>query len=68
MRLFVLAFFQIFNENEDRKSISVPIIDNNQFDDDTEFYIILKNPVGGKGVGDPSVATVTIFDDDGKLA
>ena len=63
----VVVIFQIFGETEDRKSITIPIVDNNQFDDDTEFYIILRNPLGGRGLGDPSVATVTIIDDDGKL-
>ena len=31
-----------------------------------DFYLILKNPEGGAGLGDPSVTRVTIIDDDGE--
>lgn len=54
----------IFKENEYKKTISVSIINDNQFENDVDFYIILRNPFGGSGLGDPSVARVTIVDDD----
>ncbi|XP_053406259.1 sodium/calcium exchanger 2-like isoform X9 [Mercenaria mercenaria] len=54
----------IFKEDEYRKTISVPIVNDNQFENDVMFYILLKNPTPGTGTGDPSVATVTIVDDD----
>jgi len=46
--------------------LSIPIINDNQFENDVTFYIVLKNAGGGAGIGDPSVAMVTIVDDDGK--
>ncbi|XP_070172834.1 sodium/calcium exchanger 2-like isoform X3 [Littorina saxatilis] len=53
-----------FDENEYRKVITVPIINDNQYEADVDFYILLKNPAGGGGLGDPSIARVTIVDDD----
>ena len=63
--LNISTLFQVFKENEYKKTISVSIINDNQFENDVDFYIILKNPHGGSGLGDPSVARVTIVDDDG---
>ena len=59
---------QTFNENEYRKLITIPIINDNQYEADVDFYVILKNPTGGGGLGDPSIARVTIVDDDGQLS
>ncbi|XP_076443822.1 sodium/calcium exchanger 2-like isoform X2 [Babylonia areolata] len=53
-----------FNENEYKKSITIPIINDNQYEADVDFYIILKNPTGGAGLGDPSISRITIVDDD----
>jgi solute carrier family 8 (sodium/calcium exchanger) len=53
-------------ENEYQKTIAIPIINDLQYEADTEFYIILKNPGGDSGIGEPSIARVTIIDDDGK--
>ncbi|XP_033124004.1 sodium/calcium exchanger 2-like isoform X2 [Anneissia japonica] len=55
-----------FGENESQKSVSIPIINDNQYENDMEFYVILKSPEGvhAKGLGDPSIARVTIIDDD----
>ena len=58
---------QVFKENEYKKSVSIPIINDNEFESDVDFYLILKNPEGGAGLGDPSIARVTIVDDDGKF-
>lgn len=58
--------WQTFKEDEYRKTISIPIVNDNQFESDVMFYILLKNPTPGTGTGDPSVATVTIVDDDSK--
>ncbi|XP_038067860.1 sodium/calcium exchanger 2-like isoform X3 [Patiria miniata] len=54
----------IFQETEWRKSISIPIINDNQFENNMDFYVILKNPDGGGALGDPSLTRVTIIDDD----
>ena len=59
-------FLQIFKETEYQKSFSVSIINDNQYEADVDFYIILKNPKGMSGLGDPSVTRVTIVDDDGQ--
>lgn len=42
-------------------------MNDNEFEPDTDFYIILKNPEGESGLGDPSITRVTIIDDDGKF-
>ena len=57
---------KVFKETEWRKTITVPIVNDNQYESDMDFYLILKNPEGGAGLGDPSVTRVTIIDDDGK--
>ncbi|CAH1797885.1 unnamed protein product [Owenia fusiformis] len=54
----------VFSETEYRKSITIPIINDNQYEADADFYVILKNAHGGSGIGDPSVTRVTIIDDD----
>lgn len=58
---------QVFTENEFKKTITIDIINDNQYEADADFYIILKNAKGGSGLGDPSVTRVTIVDDDGKI-
>ena len=62
----MLHFSQIFKETEYQKTISVPIINDNQYEADVDFYVLLKNPSGDAGLGDPSVTRVTIIDDDGR--
>lgn len=62
---FFCTYLQIFSEEEYRKTIVVPIINDNQYEADTDFYVLLKNPKGGSGTGDPSITRVTIIDDDG---
>jgi len=57
---------QVFQSDEYVKTISVPIVNDFEFEPDTDFYIILKNPEGDAGLGDPSVTRVTIIDDDGR--
>ncbi|XP_067931552.1 sodium/calcium exchanger 3-like isoform X3 [Watersipora subatra] len=54
----------VFNSDEYKKTISIPIVNDHEFEPDTDFYIILKNPEGDAGLGDPSVTRVTIIDDD----
>ena len=56
---------QTFKENEYRQSILLDIINDNQFENDCDFYIILKNPLNGTSLGDPNITRVTIVDDDG---
>ena len=57
---------QVFKATEFQKTITVPIINDNQYEADVDFYVILKNPNGGGGLGEPSIARVTIIDDDGE--
>lgn len=64
----IYFLLQVFKETEYKKTVSIPIINDNQFENDVTFYIVLKNAEGGAGIGDPSVAMVTIVDDDGKGA
>ena len=63
-----VCVLQTFNENEYRKLITVPIIKGSEYEADVDFYVILKNPAGGAGLADPSIARVTIVDDDGQWA
>ena len=57
---------QRFTEDEFTQSITVPIINDNQYAPDTDFYVVLKNITGDAVLGDPSVTRVTIIDDDSK--
>ena len=59
-------FLQTFTENDFCQKISIPIINDNQYNPDTDFYMILKNPSGNAALGDPSVTRITIIDDDSK--
>ncbi|XP_019615313.1 PREDICTED: sodium/calcium exchanger 3-like isoform X9 [Branchiostoma belcheri] len=56
----------VFKETEYRKKIKIPIINDQQYQSDKDFYVILKspNPREDAALGDPSVARVTIIDDD----
>lgn len=64
--LLFASILQTFTEEEYKKSITVPIINDNQYEADVDFYIVLKNPNGNSSIGDPSVSRVTIIDDDGE--
>ena len=56
----------MFKETEYVKRIRVPIINDDQYEADKDFYVFLKNPSSTSSIGDPSVTRVTIIDDDGK--
>lgn len=58
--------FQTFEAEETMKTVTIPIINDNDYEPDKEFYVILKNPDGEAALGDPSIARATIIDDDGK--
>ena len=62
-----ICFVQVFTEYDFVQQITVPIINDNQYNPDTDFYVILKNPSGDASLGDPSVSRVTIIDDDSAL-
>ena len=47
------------------KTITIPIIKNDHYDADADFYILLKAPTGDSSLGDPNITRVTIIDDDG---
>ena len=54
-------------ESESIKTVSIPIICGNQYQADVDLYVILKNAVSqNAAVGEPSMARVTIIDDDGE--
>ncbi|XP_078313463.1 sodium/calcium exchanger 3-like isoform X11 [Crassostrea virginica] len=53
-----------FKDTEYRQSITIDIINDNQFENDCDFYVILKNTTNGTSLGDPSVTRITIVDDD----
>ncbi|XP_071167581.1 sodium/calcium exchanger 2-like isoform X3 [Mytilus edulis] len=53
-----------FAENEYKKTVTIPIIQDNQYTGNADFFILLKNPSTGAGIGDPSVGRVNIVDDD----
>lgn len=57
----------MFKETEYCKTISITIINDNQYEADVDFYMLLKNPSSEAGLGDPSVTRITIIDDDGML-
>ena len=57
----------MFTESDFVQKISVPIINDNQYNPDTDFYVILKNASGDASLGDPSVTRITIIDDDSKM-
>ena len=58
-------FLQKFEGNQCRKTITVHIIPDNQYKANMDFSVVLHHPSDHFGVGDPSVATVIITDDDG---
>lgn len=59
--------FQTFKDTEYRQTITLDIINDNQFENDCDFYVILKNATNGTSLGDPSVTRITVVDDDGKI-
>lgn len=62
----IIADPQEFLPDEYRKTIQIPIIDDHQWDPTAEFYILLHTPEGDSGLGYPSIAKVSIIDDDSK--
>ncbi|XP_048733163.1 sodium/calcium exchanger 2-like isoform X4 [Ostrea edulis] len=53
-----------FKDTEYRQCITIDIVNDNQFENDCDFYVILKNATKGTSLGDPSVTRVTVVDDD----
>lgn len=53
-----------FKDTEYRQTITLDIINDNQFENDCDFYVILKNATNGTSLGDPSVSRITVVDDD----
>jgi len=54
----------VFAEGEAQKTISVQIIDNAEFNVDKSFSLLISNATGGAVLSEPSVAQVTIVNDD----
>ncbi|KAL8625458.1 hypothetical protein ACOMHN_018603 [Nucella lapillus] len=54
----------VFAESEVSKTIKVPIVQGKEPGSEVDFYVILKNPTGGGALGDPSIARVSVMDDN----
>jgi Leucine-rich repeat (LRR) protein/ribosomal protein L35AE/L33A len=50
--------------DDDDKTFTVPIINDDEPENDETFIVSLANPIGGAQIGSPDTATVTIKDDD----
>jgi len=57
----------VFNPGETNKSFTVTIIDDTIIEGDEDIILILSNPTGGGVLVSPSVATLTIVDNDGSV-
>ena len=53
-----------FGAGEMRKTVSVPILNDNIGEGDEVFFVVLQNPQGGLRLGSPSNSSVTIVDDE----
>jgi len=62
---YALAFGTLtFLDGVTSRTISIPISNNYVVNDDETFNLILSNPLGGASLGIPSIASVTILDDE----
>jgi uncharacterized repeat protein (TIGR01451 family) len=57
-----------FDEGQISKNIAVPILEENQVEGNTTFFIALSNPSPGSGIQGSTNTTVTIVDDDTGIA
>ena len=63
---FLLFISQIFLEHEYSKRIFVPIIPHDDQDSEPkDFYVVLKDVCHDTMLGDPSIAHVSIVNDNG---
>ncbi len=53
-----------FASGQNSATFTVPISDNALDEDNKTFTLTLSNPIGGPNLGTPSMATLTIIDDD----
>jgi hypothetical protein len=53
-----------FAPNETSKQFTVPILEDTTYEDAEVFRVVLSNPTGGAAVRDPSIAQVTIIEND----
>lgn len=57
------------NEGENEKTVNISIIDDDMYEDDETFVVMLKNPTNEDDssikLGEKDLATVTITDEDG---
>lgn len=54
----------IFTPGVDERFIKIQVIDDDIYEQDEQFFVILTNVTGGASLGKPSIATVMILDDD----
>ena len=54
----------VLEEGQSKMHVHIPIIDDKQYQADEVFYVRLSDPGGGAVLGQNSVATITIVDDD----
>eukprot|EP00163_Fabomonas_tropica_P013589 TRINITY_DN2512_c0_g4_i2.p1 TRINITY_DN2512_c0_g4~~TRINITY_DN2512_c0_g4_i2.p1 ORF type:complete len:886 (-),score=274.86 TRINITY_DN2512_c0_g4_i2:228-2885(-) len=53
-----------FQPGQTTKTIMIPVVDDNEFEDDEVFYVQLSSPSDGTALDRLSVAVVTIIDND----
>ena len=63
---FPIFYPQVFREDEYRKQIPINITTEGRTIHTVDFFLILKNPSGNAGLGDPSVAHIVIIGRHGK--
>ena len=49
------------------KTFTVPLLNDNVYDGDRDFALVLSNPAGGAGLGNNADALVTLYNDDSDL-
>jgi hypothetical protein len=54
----------VFGPGETYRTISIPILDDSEDEEDETFTFALSNPSGGASIASPAAAVVTIVDDD----
>jgi Ca2+-binding RTX toxin-like protein len=56
-----------FADGEISKTVTIPIVNDNQFEPDETISLALTNPTGGATIGTQNIATLTIVNDDTRV-
>ena len=54
----------VFEAGQERKEVTIVIVDDKQYQEDQHFYVVLRQATNGAVLGDKAKAEVTIIDDD----